>query len=192
MNVSDRTASRAFAELESLSSEQCARFIARAKLRRGWRRWLPRLSFFVTVPIAIASFILFFSCFSGLIGGAMDAADAWMNSTFGGRVMLPELVFVTVTVLWIVGIPAAVCLLWRDGQIQAVLRDSIGAAECGACDHSLLGLPLLPDRPGPAVRCPECGEVVELAAIGLMPEDLIVAAQERTEAEGGVDADPIE
>ncbi len=57
----------------------------------------------------------------------------------------------------------------RDAWLRKAIRGCIDAARCPSCDYSLLGLPVVHG----AVKCPECGSALDLAASGLMPEDML-------------------
>lgn len=163
---------RAFSELDAFSDEDCGRFLRRAKIRRPLSRWLPRLSFLITVPLAFVSFGFLMYLFESEISGAFDAIDRALGIRLGG-LDISSVLYSMLFVCWPVLIPVSVYWLWRDWLLRRLLRAAIDLAICANCRHSLLGLPLLPDR-APAVRCTECGAVMELAKVGLTPEDLIV------------------
>ena len=72
---------------------------------------------------------------------------------------------------------SAAALLTRDVLLIRAIRGRIDLARCTKCGQSLLGLPLLKPTDVPllsaAVRCPECGSIMELVRLGLVPADLI-------------------
>jgi Zn ribbon nucleic-acid-binding protein len=72
-----------------------------------------------------------------------------------------------------VGTTLLVYCLARDFRLRRALRHRIDNARCPGCRQPLLGLPLLAESEVPTVRCTECGEAVELAAIGLTPADIL-------------------
>ena len=177
VRIPGRNICRAFRELDSFSDEECARFLRRVRIRRRWSRWLPRVSYVVTCPLALVTLVLALIYGGGIFGPVFDAADRLGMDLFGAQELFSSLLLGVIIFGWLVGAPALMGLLWRDWLLRRALRDAIGQAICANCRQSLLGLPLIPGRSA-AVRCPECGAVMVLGHIGLTPEDLLVRGDE--------------
>ena len=150
-----------------LDPDAYAGLARRARKHRDWSRWLPRLSFVITVPIALLMLMLVSFVVGRPDQRLLDATDAWIESVFGVRTIIPDLIVVSVCVLWTLGIPAAIALLWRDAQIQEEMARMVAALECFDCGQSLVGLPVLDQDHEPRVRCPECGFCIRLRELGL-------------------------
>jgi hypothetical protein len=152
---------RAFPELDGFPDEECERYVLQVRAQGrtgcvpGMAGILGAIAFAVVAPPGY--------------GRLSAQAPLWFPSDFSPLVLLVGLVLAA-------AMPA---LLMRDQLLIRAIRTRIDNARCTMCKHSLLGLPLLAgETAGPAVRCPECGSVIVLSAIGLLPGDLLPRAAE--------------
>lgn len=65
-------------------------------------------------------------------------------------------------------------LVTRDLFLRSIVRKQLNRGICQSCEYQLLGLPV---KAG-AVTCPECGKRIQLASIGLTPEDILASKAE--------------
>lgn len=153
---------RAFPELDVFSDEECERYVLQVRAQRKTAIWL--------LVGAVGAACAFFTLTHVLINVILP----WMS-------VAPSTEF---SVLWAgVGGVSSLCmglLIARDAALIRAIRGRIDNARCTKCKHSLLGLPLLrPEQAAgvqldnPAVRCPECGEVMFLRGMGLIEADLV-------------------
>jgi len=158
---------RAFSELDAFSDEECERFVRAARAQAGFRLTASAIGAGVGMAVALIA---------ALVGGAI--AWRWMG--------LPRLdradraLFVVIAMGGI--FPCVVALAGfgaRDQTLIGAIRRRLGNATCTACRFSLLGLPVTDG----AVRCPECGTVLSLAALGLKEEDLLSRTEREDRAE---------
>lgn len=179
MRIPHRKIYRAFPELDVLTDRECVLYLRMIRRRRPVSRWIPY------ILGLIVSFVLFavVTRFIGRVGARASAVPLSHLETIEYAGI--SLVDVFLTVIWtmsVIGVPILVTLLSRDLQLRWALAKKLGFVRCHACDHSLIGLPLLEGQDEPCVRCPECGRVVILARYGLKPEDHHPSA-ERTAAQ---------
>jgi hypothetical protein len=135
---------RAFPELDRFTNDQCEQFV-----RRAWRRAWWRIG---CLPFVAGAFV--FAMLLSLI------------SRLSGEP--PAVVLITIVML-VIGLPVVSALLLRDALLRHTVGGLIGKAVCIKCGFSLLGLRVADG----VVRCPECGRLHHLKAIGLTPADLI-------------------
>jgi hypothetical protein len=149
---------RAFPELDRFSDEECERYILQVKAQKKIGPY-PGLLTFGSVLLCII--------FGAPIGGK------WL---FEGPATGPDAVFMlrgAALICGFAGVPAFTYCITRDVRLRRALRARIDNARCPTCKQSLLGLPLIPGAPRPAVRCTECGGYIELSTIGLTPTDIL-------------------
>jgi DNA-directed RNA polymerase subunit RPC12/RpoP len=151
---------RAFPELDPFSDEECERFVLQVQTQKRIGPWpfLAGAGVFLFLAIVVYPALGF----------------AAVNIRI--RIRSDEFRTITAVVLMTIlfGAPLLAGLHIRDRRLRRAIGDRINLARCSHCRHSLLGLPLLgDDSPDPSVRCPECGQVLRLADLGLTPADLI-------------------
>lgn len=172
MRLPVRKLYRAFPELDPFSDEECERYLLQAYAQRRVTG-LPLLAGAQIWIVASAALLQFkSSLFPRLRGGVIPDLD----------------------LLIITAGPMAAALvtgfLVRDWLLRRALARRLDSVRCTRCRQSLMGLPLLNTGDGRhAVRCTECGSVMWLAAMGLVPADLMARAEtpdwpDRAGAEG--------
>jgi hypothetical protein len=149
---------RAFPELDRFSDEECERFLLQA---RAQRRIGPLPGLLALVGIA------------GWCIAAVPMVQSWFRRGYFRGPGPIDPVRTGALIAAVVGSTLLVYYLARDFRLRRALRHRIDNARCPGCRQSLLGLPLLAETPSPAVRCTECGEAIELGAIGLTPADIL-------------------
>jgi hypothetical protein len=155
---------RAFSEFDSLSDEECDRYVRHVRASQRWQyQVLPLIS---TIALVIA-WPVAWSVLSNVV-----TLSRWvpLPDSHDGQVVLLGVTTVLV--------PAMVGLLLRDFALWWGVRDEVNRARCPKCRQSLLGVPVQEIGLGgdPAkrfIRCPECGRKHMLLDIGITPRDLI-------------------
>jgi DNA-directed RNA polymerase subunit RPC12/RpoP len=151
---------RAFPELDPFSDQECERFVLQVKTQKRIGPW-PAAAF-IAVFLFLALVVYPALGFAALNIRIRIRSDQFRTLTAAALLAL------------LFGLPFLAALLTRDRRLRRAIEDRINSARCSRCRHSLLGLPLLDeDDPDPSVRCPECGQVLRLANLGLTPADLI-------------------
>jgi len=155
---------RAFAEFDSLSDEECERYVRHVRAQQRWQyQVLPVLTAIVLVlvwPVAWTQLSRQFTLSDWIpLPNSQDARVVLLGVT---------------TVL----VPALAGLVLRDLALWWGVRDEVNRARCPKCHQSLLGVPVQEIGLGgdPAkrfIRCPECGRKYMLLDIGITPRDLI-------------------
>lgn len=151
---------RAFPELDRFSDAECERFVLQAT-RGSFRRWLQRTT--LRTGAALAAFIAWFAVMlllNGLLGAIRSRAD-WVS------------VVMVAFSTGFVAFPLIVSLLVRDAWLRRAVRARLVSAQCPACEYSMLGLPVV----NGIAKCPECGQGLDLAKLGLTPADLLCPAE---------------
>jgi DNA-directed RNA polymerase subunit RPC12/RpoP len=155
---------RAFSEFDSLSDEDCERYVRHVRIyQRGLYQLVP---VFTTLTLAISWPV------GWVILSWYFPVQQWvpMPDSHDGRLIL----LVVTSVL----VPAMTGLLLRDLALWLGVRDEVNRARCPKCKQSLLGVPVqevgVGDDPAKRfIRCPECGRKYNLLDIGITPRDLI-------------------
>ncbi|MGE3107206.1 MAG: hypothetical protein AB7G11_02905 [Phycisphaerales bacterium] len=150
---------RAFPELDGFPDSECERFVLAARTQSGCGH-----------AIAVGGLGLFVLIMYFVV---MRIAGGFVGGTGPGRVLLSETGDLVLLAGLIIGGPVAACmssLVLRDWLLRRAIFARIHLARCTQCKFSLLGLPTSDGQ----VRCPECGNDIVLAQIGLKPEDLLV------------------
>jgi hypothetical protein len=148
---------RAFPELDRFSDEECERYILQVRSQKKVGA-LPGVLSFLSVLLWI---LLGFPAIAWAMRGPGASSEPIM--------MLKG----ALVIAGVVGTPFLTYYVVRDYRLRRALRDRIDNARCPKCRQSLLGLPLIPGAPRPAVRCTECGGFIELGTIGLTPTDIL-------------------
>src|SRR2546430_111533 len=121
---------RAFPEFDSLSDEDCARYVRQVKAhRRGLVQVLPAI---ITLVLVIGWPVGWLAALWYDPGAVMRNVP--MPATPEGRAVLLLVTSVMV--------PAIVGLLVRDFGMWLGLRDEVIRARCPRCKQSLLGVPI--------------------------------------------------
>lgn len=147
-------------EFDDLDDLELEHLVFQAKMRREDAIWiLPLLAVIaawivVLTPVASALW-LFLSAASGATG-----FDPWSFAGASAIAFVSALAFSLSIVVWI-----AV----RRLLILRSMRRIRGKASCPYCAFDLRGLPVADYR---LVRCPECGELLNLIDLGLTKRDL--------------------
>ncbi len=152
---------RAFPELDAFSDEECERFVERVKCEARSRRRRALLDVLVIVagpPVGFGA--------SAVVYRAAEPLGVAAS-------------FLSVSGV-IVAVVVAV-LFMRDGLLRRYLAQRLSRAECRACRYSLLGLPVADG----AVRCPECGMVIQLRAHNLTAGDLEIWRADEAAGDAG-------
>jgi cytochrome c biogenesis protein CcdA len=154
---------RAFPELDRFSDEQCAAYVRLAKRERLGQR----LGVIVLGLVIFAvGFGVLMGAGSGILFGVYRLDDTrWMA------------LVATSMIVFAAGCPLLLVLRIRDRWLRRAVRLHLKSAHCPACAYLLLGLPVS----NGSVRCPECGDVISLEAIGLTPENLLAPSEEGAE-----------
>jgi len=154
---------RAFSEFDSLSDEECERYVRHVRSQRRWQyELLPLITTLVLMLVWPVGWVVLTDEFPGQRLPIPDSHD--------GRVILLG----ATTVLF----PALVGLTLRDFALWWGVRDEVNRARCPKCLQSLLGVPVQEiglggDLAKRFIRCPECGRKYMLLDIGITPRDLI-------------------
>ncbi|MGD9690657.1 MAG: hypothetical protein AB7K52_13315 [Phycisphaerales bacterium] len=166
---------RAFSELDRFSDAQCEAWVARA--RRGHVLLIDG-SLLSGLALAAGVTIGGFLVSWPMLDFASRLPDNWWGAS--ARVGL--------MVVWLAAmmLPGLAPLLARDWSLRWCIRMQLAGAACVRCRYSLLGLRVKRGE----ITCSECGEVMNLAALGLTPEDIIArpatnAAEPEPAAVGG-------
>ena len=158
---------RAFPELDKFSDERCEAYIRAAMQRRRVASSLFSLGFFViALPLVLIAFSLVVS-FIDWIDKVVrrDPNLRTFEALFEGLAVVCAVVaLATGPVLF---------LLIRDGWLRWAIRRQLTTSECPSCRYQLLGLIAECGR----VQCPECGTPIDLAELGIAPEDLLPPTQ---------------
>lgn len=169
---------RAFREFDSFDDAACKRHLWMMARLGLLHRWAPPLVGVVVLVVQTILIPVVMVAFEPWIAPLMAWADRIVinHGFLGVELLLGDLFLVVVlTLLWL-GVPILAGLLFRDMLIWRALRKRVSLARCGACHHSLIGLPVDESEGKPSVRCPECGELWALEKLGLTAEDLSPAA----------------
>lgn len=161
---------RAFPELDDFPDAECERFVRAARTQQGG--FIDGASFGAFVVVLAASITLmilardwFVAALAAAFGRSLSRDDI---ETFGlglGMATIALLAWIAFAVV-------------RDHFLRRAVSDRLILARCTACRFSLLGLPCVAG----VVRCPECGVLITLAAIGLKESDLLVRPPTHTTA----------
>jgi ribosomal protein S27E len=166
---------RAFPELDRFTDEQCAEYVRQVRRRfRGGRR----VHGFV---LNVATFGLALTVFFGMIFVFIaEGGDRGI-----GAAMLNHPVFGAFAIGTATAAPAMLLRYWlKHRWLRRRIRAHMGEIRCAQCRYLLLRLAV---RDG-VVTCPECGEQLVLASLGLAPEDVMATTVEGDE--GGEGAAP--
>ncbi|MDX2147769.1 MAG: hypothetical protein SFZ23_09635 [Planctomycetota bacterium] len=158
---------RAFAELDDFSDEECRTFVLRVQMQR-------RVS--LVGPVLVGAGVLV-AALAGAVF-AIKPMNDWLLSALGYRFPAePDWILFGVPALTFVAFPVMLAFLAgafvRDRQLIRAIRERLLHCNCPQCRQSLLGLPVVHGATEPAVRCPECGNLLVLAQLGLSREDII-------------------
>lgn len=170
MRIITRKLYRAFPELDAFTDEQCAAYLANAKLRRAKFSLLV-----ICLPIlaGVAYFLSVFVFVSKILWIRLYQAGFFKMSTTNDLVMLVLLgIFL---IIWFGG-SAFVSLCLRDFLLGKTLYKAIhsrlGKTCCEKCRYNLIG-----QRPtGDRLKCPECGRRTTMQELGITIDDLIPPA----------------
>lgn len=178
MRIPHRKIYRAFPELDVFSDDEARRYLHALSRQGRLHRWIPPL-------LGIILFLILFVSMTWLVGEADSSVQ--YRAPFGlhaiefDGVSLWDLLLALAWIVPSFGVPPLFAWMVRDGLIRKALAQKISFVRCHACDHSLIGLPLLKGQDEPSVRCPECGLLVVLEKYGLKPEDLHPSAERTAE-----------
>lgn len=146
---------RAFPELDRFSDEQCETYVLLATRERQ----LERAGLWALNGLILAAGIPLLA--------ALTAAVVMPRQRRGEDIFDYGIVFTLA-----IAVPSFTALSLRDRWLRWAIERHLRGAHCPKCRYLLLGLPV---RHG-SVTCPECGDVIVLAAIGVAPEDLLPPA----------------
>ena len=166
---------RAFPELDRFPDEECERFVKRARRTQLKWMWIPLL----TAPVVFVLVVIAMVAIGRYLDEELRQLSLWIDRTIGrvfpdGDYSVGELLIAGGALLAVTVGPWLGFAVPRDMVLRRAIAKRLDVAACNGCDHSLLGLPLLAEVERPAVRCPECGQVMVLEEIGLTAEDVIV------------------
>lgn len=159
---------RAFPAFDSLSDEECERYVRRVRANASNATVLAAPIAALGLTVAwLAGWPLAVACYP--VGNYVP-----MPTSLEARIML----LVATTPLF-AGIGA---LVVRDIVMYAMLRRELARSDCRKCGQSLLGVPVSrigvdPDPAKAFIRCPECGRRYCLLDIGLTPHELVPLEQ---------------
>lgn len=159
--------------LEGKSEAERRRLVYKAIVRRGDAAWiLPLISAILAATIWVGAgrqlLVL------ALVASNGSAAAAVAPGAGTGATSLPRPMWTL-----LVGLSTIVALFafttTRRILVVRTLKKLINRASCPFCEFCLMGLPVR----GAVVRCPECGEAIDLYAHGLKPDDLTAPESKR-------------
>jgi DNA-directed RNA polymerase subunit RPC12/RpoP len=149
-------------ELDDFDDDRCAAFIRDLRSVRT-------AGLFLALPIAMMLGLF-------LTGAASEVADAFPRASWATQeTVLGRFVGVTFSA-GMIAIVVSIAFTPYVALLRRALRRLIDRVRCPSCSYSLLGLPLVDSisaSQGHAVRCPECGDLVNLAVHGLTPADVL-------------------
>jgi hypothetical protein len=149
---------RAFPELDRFSDQECERYLLQA---RSQKRIGP-------IPGLLALATVAAWCLA-----AVPMVQSWFRRGYFRGPGHIDPVRTGLLLAAVIGTPLLVYYVARDVRLRRALRHRLDNARCPRCRQSLLGLPMIPGAPRPAVRCTECGQDIDLAEIGLTPADIL-------------------
>jgi hypothetical protein len=152
---------RAFPEFDSMTEEECGRYVRYVRATQGWRVGL--LPWLVGAALAIAWPLLLF----------LASEYHWFAVPDFGRDL--NIVSSLASGILVGGLAG---LLARDVLVWWGVRRQVHRARCPKCKYSLQGLRIEEVGLGldPAmrfVRCSECGRKHRLMDLGITPMDLV-------------------
>ena len=147
---------RAFPELDPFDDERCLAYVRTARRSHPWSR--------VLVWIVSAALVFPGTYISVLLVGALH------RLVFGGLATTNwEIAGVLGSFALAVAAPLIAALAVGDLWLRRAIQRQLRLSSCPRCGYSLLGLRVSDG----AVTCPECGDVIRLADIGLTPADVL-------------------
>jgi hypothetical protein len=150
---------RAFSELDQFSDAQCRAYVVAVKRERRASRAFAGVCWVAAVVLIVPL---------GAWVGTLLAPDSVQRPR-----NTPAEDFGFLLIIVCAAFPLLMArLLIRDFWLRRSLRAHLRAAHCPVCAYVLLGL-MVHDG---AVQCPECGERIVLAKMGLTPESLLAPA----------------
>jgi len=151
---------RAFPELDRFSDEECERFVGIAKHENQASMVLTGLlAAFVAVAGTVLLIVILKTCVWWILGAAGGGRVRPSDEGFGFLLVLPP--------SFLVGPVAG--LLIRDAWLRNTINTKITTTNCPQCRYSLLGLAPADG----AILCPECGCRLNLAVLGMSPQDFL-------------------
>ena len=152
---------RAFPELDRFDNDECEKYIERAKARNRLR---------TSGGGAVAGVV--FVLFAGAAMWLMILLS--MHLPRGPRTEFWNLALIGAEFGLMMLLGCVFSFLTRDYFLRRLLRWELQRAKCPNCNYSMLGLPIEDGK----MTCPECGEVRDVEAMGLMPQDLLAETDE--------------
>lgn len=165
MRVPGSKVYRAFSELDPFSDAECVAYVRMVRQRH---RLMHGVATVFGVGLALGCIVGFGSLMVSFTASIDDQPGRSVFDSAWGTLLL---------LLLIVAVPVmtggVAFLVVRDVALRRGVRRHLGKVQCHGCGYSLLGLAVVDG----VVRCPECGEGLELAKYGLSEGDVLAGAR---------------